>query len=297
MLAEIGPRIFVVGAPRSGTTLVQSLLASHGALTSFTESHLLGRHALPLVGGAALLRRDPTERLREFLGENDIDPPEAETWLSKVRWSHAVRKPVAVRARGVTAAFVHLLDLLARSRGASGWVEKTPRHLRFVGLLESVCGRSPGPHFVHVLRNGADVVSSLHLASRRWEEPYDLDRCVDRWNADVRASWRRRGSPGHHFVAYEALTVEPKRVLERLFSDLGLAWEPSVLEDYRRTAAGVVTTGEVWKDGVAGAIVPSRASRNDLTEEQRRWIERRLRTVPYDRLMARLTDGRPAADG
>ena len=41
---QIGQRIFVVGVPRSGTTLLQSLLAGHSALTSFTESHFFDRH-------------------------------------------------------------------------------------------------------------------------------------------------------------------------------------------------------------------------------------------------------------
>ena len=40
----IEQRIFVVGAPRSGTTLVQGLLAAHSSLTSFTESHFFSRH-------------------------------------------------------------------------------------------------------------------------------------------------------------------------------------------------------------------------------------------------------------
>ncbi len=44
MTSVIEGRIFVVGAPRSGTTLVQSLIASHSQVTSFTESHFFSRH-------------------------------------------------------------------------------------------------------------------------------------------------------------------------------------------------------------------------------------------------------------
>ena len=43
---QIESRILVVGVPRSGTTLVQSLLAAHSQVASWTESHLFARHFL-----------------------------------------------------------------------------------------------------------------------------------------------------------------------------------------------------------------------------------------------------------
>ena len=72
----IDMRVFVVGVPRSGTTLLQSLLAAHSRVASFTESHFWSRHfrALPRLS-SAVLTRDPAPRLREFLDrKRELDP-------------------------------------------------------------------------------------------------------------------------------------------------------------------------------------------------------------------------------
>ena len=36
---KVKERVFIVGVPRSGTTLIQSLLASHPQIETFPESH------------------------------------------------------------------------------------------------------------------------------------------------------------------------------------------------------------------------------------------------------------------
>ena len=74
MNQRIDRRIFVVGVPRSGTTLVQSLLAAHSQVTSFTESHFFSRYfrALPRLS-SAILTRDPAPRVRDFLLENGAE--------------------------------------------------------------------------------------------------------------------------------------------------------------------------------------------------------------------------------
>ena len=210
-------RIFVVGVPRSGTTLVQSLLAAHSRLTSFTESHFFDRHFRLLPGlSMPVLTRDPAPRLWQFLAENGADPPPAARGFggrggegsgkgSRARW---LRPLLPARTRAAARGLLQVLDELSLARGAAGWIEKTPRHLRYLPFLQAVAGSLRGPppasgaetHFVHVLRDGLEAVASLHRASRAWERPYDLDACVDRWNEDVAFSLGRTASPNDHFV-------------------------------------------------------------------------------------------------
>ena len=54
---KIERRIFIVGVPRSGTTLLQSLLAAHSELTSFTESHFFSRYFSLSLQTVALLQK------------------------------------------------------------------------------------------------------------------------------------------------------------------------------------------------------------------------------------------------
>ncbi|MEM7586478.1 MAG: sulfotransferase, partial [Acidobacteriota bacterium] len=122
---EIERRIFVVGVPRSGTTLLQSLLAAHSQLTSFTESHFFSRYFRAVPGlSTAILTRDPTPRLIEFLRENPADDSEQPA----PRLATGRLLPLA--SRRVGRQLLAVLDQLALSRGFAGWIEKTPRHLR-----------------------------------------------------------------------------------------------------------------------------------------------------------------------
>ena len=274
----IDRRIFVVGVPRSGTTLVQSLLAAHGALTSFTESHFFSRHFCLLPwSSTAILNRDPNPRLREFLAEN-----RAEGTFSPIRVGPRFLLPL--RTRSVGRQLFRVLDELARHRDRSSWVEKTPRHLLYATLLERLCEQPTTIHFVHVIRDGLETVASLWRASQQWQRAYDLRTCVDRWNSDIELSLHRLSTTSSnpcndHIVIYEQLTRDPETVLRRLFDDLDLDWQPGIHEEF--SAESLVTPEETWKAGVDGGVRRSGTSDQVLSEEQRRTVRGGLRHDLY----------------
>jgi hypothetical protein len=284
---DVSARIFVVGVPRSGTTLVQSLLAAHRALTSFTESHFFSRHfrPLPRVAGAVLLR-DPRPRLREFLGENGVGPESDAAAEIEERLRRALPMGLfwPLASGTVARELVGALDDLARLRGVGGWVEKTPRHLRFLPFLERLLGDREPPWFLHVIREGLDTVASLNAASRNWQRHYDLETCVERWNEDVAFSLGRVGCPNDRFIFYEELTASPEDAAARLLESLELAPEPDLVARYGERADRLVTGVETWKSNVAGGIRRAGTSRDALTDQQRREVEKGLRHDLYRRL-------------
>jgi len=276
-------RIFIVGAPRSGTTLVQSLLAAHSRATSFTESHFFSRHfrAFPSAARAVLLR-DPRSRLAEFLAENGVEAPDQIERRFGLLMPIAPLPPLlAARTRPITAEFLRMLDDLALERDRPVWIEKTPRHLRYVPFIERISDLPT--RFVHVVRRGVDVVSSLHLASKEWERAYSLDECVRRWNQDVAFSLRRAESSADPVVFYEELAAEPETALKRLVAELGLDWEPAMLDRYRAESARLTAPGERWKAKTGDEIRPSQASIRALTDEQRARIDRAVDNDLYRR--------------
>ncbi len=299
MPAELGieGRIFVVGVPRSGTTLVQSLLAAHPATTSFTETHFFDRHftRLPLIS-SVVLTRSPHHRLREFLAENGEDPPDAARWFEAPGGGFAPARPLLpFQTRGVARRLLRVLDELTRRRGRSIWIEKTPRHLRYLSFVERVSAPERPTRFVHVIREGLEVVASLHQASQSWERPYDVETCVRRWNAEVGLSLGRVGAPHDHFVFYEELTAQPEATLRRLLAELGLDWQPDMLKRYANASRGLVTGEEAWKEGVGRRIRRSGTSDHVLSAPQRDLVTRSLRPRLYAQLRER-TEGRAGAD-
>lgn len=299
MLMEIERRIFVVGVPRSGTTLVQSLLAAHSAVTSFTESHLFSRHfTLFGPGPTPILVRDPGPRLVEFLAENEAGPAPGPV-VSRDDLS-AVSPPVLFRpwrTRLVAERLLHVFDRLAQFRGRPSWVEKTCRHLRYTPYLERLVGPTGGFHVVHVVREGLDVVASLHTASQRWERPYALPECATRWNEDVAFSLRHVGALHHHVVFYEDITAHPRATLEPLLASLGLRWEPGVLVDYGAAAESLVTENEPWKADVGRKIARSATARERLTPAQRQQVTGQLDEGLYRRLRHHAATGSTDREG
>ena len=281
-------RIFIVGVPRSGTTLVQSLLAAHSEITSYTESHFFRKHfskVSPLR--LPILTRDPRPRLSEFLEENGETPPPAAEWFSeKKRWALEIRPLLPFQTLPVARQLIRVLDELALRRGAANWIEKTPWHLSSIPLLEKA-NPVDRTYFIHVIRNGLEVVASLHKASQEWEQSYDLEACVARWNTDLGRSLDRVDCSNHQFVAYEHITSDPEDTIKLLLDGLGLAWEPAILEDYGSTSEGIITTREDWKSGVGRAIRHSATSEETLTPEQREWVTERLDHHLYDRILKR----------
>jgi hypothetical protein len=281
-MTAIAQRIFVVGFPRSGTTLVQSLLASHVQVTSFTESHFFSRHFVEIPGGA-LLTRDPAARVHAFLAENGEAPTESSAWFD--RWPPALRaKPLLpLQTHAVARRLVGVFDEIASRRGRAVWLEKTPMHLRAIPLLERISRGGPPTDFVHVIRDGVDAVASLREASRHWEEAYDLKKGAARWNADMRRSLARAGAPRHHFVVYEAMATEPEATLGRLIEALGLPPDVGLLERREQTARAVVTRDETWKAARGPRITVSRAAERLLEPDDRARVAGWLRQELYER--------------
>jgi hypothetical protein len=288
-MTRIDRRIFMVGVPRSGTTLVQSLLAAHSAMTSFTESHFFDRHFTHLRSlSSPILIKSPASRVQEFLAENDEPPPDTAVWFEwQDRFALRLRPLLPFQTRRVARQLLKVLDELALGRGKSSWVEKTPMHLRYVPFLERLSSPEIRTCFVHVIRDGLDVVASLHEASQSWERPYDLGTCVRRWNTDVAFSLSRIGAPTDHFIFYEDLTSQPEAALRRLLAELGLDWEPDILERYACTSDRLITEQEAWKEGVGRSIRRSETSERTLTPDQRDRVTQSLHRGLYDQLLER----------
>jgi hypothetical protein len=205
-------RAFIVGCPRSGTTYLQTLACAHGQLFSLPETHFFedfrdrsrldrvrSRHYLPLR------RRRP-------------DP----TGLAVLSLEHDRRANSLVWRRGARA-FCEQLDDLAGRAGAGGWIEKTPGHFRAIEVIKR---QLPDARFVHVIRDGEAVVSSLLDVTRRhpeaWGGPRSIDRCVREWNDAVLVARECAPHPDHLVIRYEEALTWPDLAFGRLTAFLGL---------------------------------------------------------------------------
>jgi hypothetical protein len=142
-------RFFLVGCPRSGTTLLQSLLTAHPQITSFPESHFF-RHLIPDLNSKrywlGIASRKAKPRFEAFLKE--INREDMSSHLSQL----------AIFQYQYIQAFFHVLDTITQQQGKTIWIEKTPGHVHCIDYIQK---RVKKAKFIHLIRNGSDVVASL----------------------------------------------------------------------------------------------------------------------------------------
>jgi hypothetical protein len=180
--------IFVVGAPRSGTTYLQNLLGAHPRVVTSQETDVFGHYVVPL-----------RDRWREQL------PEEPDEWA---RSRHRGLPAVLTEAEfdGLVAGFVaRVHEATAELKpGADVVVDKTPQN-GFLG--EYILRYVPQARFIHIVRDGRDVVTSLLRASRGWGQewaPGGALRAASQWRLNVEAC---RGL-AHQTDAYLELRYE-----------------------------------------------------------------------------------------
>jgi len=266
-------RVFLVGCPRSGTTLLQSLLAANSSIQSFPESHFYEKlfSARPLFSTLGISSRHARPCWNLFLEE--IAHQEMKSTLPKY----------AIFESQFSTAFVKVLDTLAMKQGKSVWIEKTPGHLRSIERIEKVIRNA---RYVHIIRNGEDNIASLFEIGKQYPDTWGkwygtLDQCIQRWVSDARISTKCSVRNNHYIIRYEELVVNPKSALVALCDFIDVPYEEKMLLDYPTVAGQLILKAEKWKASVNEPIraAGKRKFDNYLNEEQRKYI---LAHLPED---------------
>jgi len=213
--------IFVLGMPRSGTTLVEQILASH-----------------PMVYGAGELQtfKDATPSVRGP-GGNVIPFPEFVPALD------------ASALRQIGARYVALVrEFAAKSKGAQSErvTDKMPSNYYFAGLIHLAL---PNAKIVHTTRDPIDTCISCFskLFTMEQNHTYDLGelgRYYKRYE-QLMEHWHRVLPPGRILnVRYEDVVADLESQVRRVIAYCGLPWDDRCLSFYK-TDRPVRTGSEV----------------------------------------------------
>jgi len=288
--------VLVVGCPRSGTTLLQSIIAAHPDVFSSPETHFFANS----VGQRA-------ERMFRL--------PPASWRERRLRIAHRVRVALNVtHARSCRHRLVEFLndsgrpDLVAevpalplflgpaarlyrslgyRMTSESGkriWLEKTPDHLHYLDAIDRYI---PSAKVICVVRSGPDNVASMfdvaQKYSERWNPHYrTLDGCINRWLSAARDTAGQSGRDNRLFVAYEELASDPVGVAERVCHFIGIPYVPGMVDNRGSVFDQIVRDREPHKANVQEQIAPRNGTKFGqlFTPEQQAHVMQRLGDWP-----------------
>lgn len=197
--------IFIVGMPRSGSTLLEQILASHSLVDTTDELPFIERLAIDVqqLGGY----------------------PSAISRLSKTQLD-LLRKTYIEQARQYT-----LNDTCV-------FIDKNPNNFMHIGLIKTLF---PNAKVINVLRDPLDNALSVYKQyfSAGHHYSYDLDHIGFYWQGYLHLSqfWQKTYDRGVYVVSYAKLVESPEAEIRRLLEYCELPFEPECLTFYQSKRA------------------------------------------------------------
>lgn len=237
--------IFIVGCPRSGTTLLQLMLHAHPAIAIPPENRFLlemydNREQfgdLRERGNRRKVAQFIVRRRRSKLRDFGLDPDQ--TLRRIVREAPTVGAAAEVVFRSYAERF-----------GKRRWGDKRPAYIQ---RLDVVLRLFPDAQIIHIVRDGRDCVSSLKRMP--WWEGGSMS-AIRIWRAAIIKGRRARARlPEHAYieVRYEDLVTNPDVELRRLCAFLDEDFDEAMLEPHR-FADVAVPERKVWHSRTAQAV-------------------------------------------
>ena len=227
--------VFVVGMPRSGTTLIEQCLAAHPAVHGAGELNAVLRLSAEAARAGAV-----------------VDP--LRTGVPSV---HAVTRPGAAGAYPLCVRALGAADFAALGRRyldhlrtlaprAARVTDKLPGNYLHLGFIATIL---PGAKIVHCRRDPLDNAISLYFTDFMVGHEYSNDlRTIGRQIRGMRAlmaHWETVLGDRLLTLDYEAVVADPEPLVRRMVAHVGLEWDDACLSPHE--VAGTVRTASAWQ--------------------------------------------------
>ena len=228
--------VFVVGMPRSGTSLVEQCLAAHPAVHG--------------AGELSAVLRLTTEAAARAGAEPDPLRTGVASMNAATRPGAAGSYPECARALGA-ADFAALgrryLDhLRALAPGAARVTDKLPGNYLHLGFIATIL---PGATIVHCRRDPLDNAISLYFTDFMVGHEYSNDlRTIGRQIRGMRAlmaHWEAVLGGRLLTLDYEALVADPEPYTRAMVAHVGLEWDDACLRPHE--VGRTVRTASAWQ--------------------------------------------------
>ncbi|MEV0902352.1 sulfotransferase [Actinoplanes sp. NPDC049802] len=256
--------IFVVGCPRSGTTMLQLMLHAHPRIALPPETRFL----LAAYQKRAEFGDLGDSARRRALGQFIVDSAQfGDLGLDAEKTVEAI----VAGPPTLGSAFGIVFRMYSDRFGKPRWGDKRPLYLRH---LPTILRLFPDAQIINIMRDGRDCVASLKETP--WK-PSEFDTLIDYWAKSADASLlaqRRYPKDVYHQVRYEDLVADPEPHLRRLCDFLQEDFDPAMTAP-NKLASVAVPEYKTWHTLTHQAPTTERIAswRSRLTDEEVRKCE------------------------
>jgi tetratricopeptide (TPR) repeat protein len=219
--------IFIVGMPRSGTTLVEKIISTH------TQVHGAGE----LENFFRLGTRDFISQSTSFLF-NDLES-----------YSPSIFNNIAIQ---------YLKEIEALASGQEHVTDKLPFNMLMIGLIKIAF---PNAKIIHCVRDPKDNCLSIfkkNFTTDNYRFAYNLSTLgkFHKLYQKIMQHWHETFPGEIYDIAYEALVSEPESNIRQLLNACGLEWQEQCLDfnnskSVVKTASAYQVRQPIYTDSVA----------------------------------------------
>ena len=201
--------VFIIGAPRSGTTWLQIMLGAHPMVCTTVELRLFNKYTAPWIQSWNEEKKIMEHGLRvglPFLWTEDEFYDFLRYFLNRVYENVLRTNPKAT----------HILD----------------KHPGYSGYTEDIIKLLPNSYFIHLIRDGRDVAVSLKAASKNMGFATNtIEKAASRWKERVNEALQARKFKQRYMeIRYEDLLTAGTTTMKSVFDFCGLSIGSSELE-------------------------------------------------------------------
>lgn len=231
--------VFICGHPKSGTSLLRSLLDSHPELLVYPEETVFFRRFLPKSQGRSLEEKLvlADELLLHIFSWNQISPPPSQANFPDRDYSDVPFLKVRQAYRQLVAEGVrHDGDLLFYALASYGevtgylneethrWVEKTPYNERFVS---QILNWWPFALFIHVIRDPRDNFATYKRKHPEWS----VEAFARSWRDSALEGLQlqtKLGEDRYWVMRYEDFLLQSEVYIDKLCKFLSIRDHPTL---------------------------------------------------------------------
>lgn len=256
----------IVGCPRSGTTILQSILSSHPEVLGIFETHFY----------CALCSQ------KSWVRKLGLSPRKATEILNDIQKEYGYHQSQDIRllsSKYASNLFVKTLDDATSNLSKKVWIEKTPQHLFYIDYIKCLIG---GIKFIHIERKPESVISSLYHASLKYSHtwPYNSkEKAFALWKESYLANKKYRDMEDHFFITLDELIKKPSEHLGRIYKFMRIEAIEGLENKQNKGFRTITEKGKEWLfDSQKPLLKEERCRFKDVFDiEERKYLSQRIR--------------------